>query len=433
MSSSDDSPRVVYGVDERPPLREALPLGVQHVVAMLSGNVTPPLLIAGGLALGLADTSLLIQMCLLMAGLATLVQSYPIGPVGGRIPVIMGTSIAFVAAIVAVGREYGLAAAFGACLVAALVEVVIGFNIVRLRALFPPLVNGVVVMLIGLTLVPVGMDYAAGGVGADDYGAPAHLGVALLVLATTVLVSRLARGFLSYAAMLVGMSVGYLVSLALGRVDLSPVASSAWLSLPRPLAFGIEFQWTPIVILAVIYIISAMETIGDITGTLAAVGREPSDRELRGGLVADGVMSGIASLFSAFPNTSFSQNVGLVHFTGVVSRHVTAVGGAVLLLLGLSPKVGSLFATIPRPVIGGAGLLMFAMIFVSGLGIVHRGVELDRRNMVILATAIGLGLAVELRPDALRALAPALRTLLGSGLIVGGLSAALMNLVLPRR
>ena len=208
-------------MDDRPPLREAVPLGFQHLVAMLLGNITPPLLVAGALSLSGSDTALLLQAVFFMAGLATLVQAYPIGPVGGRIPVVMGTSIAFVTGIIVIGREYGLGAVFGACLVASVVEILLGFSISRLRTLFPPLVNGIVVMLIGLTLIPVGMDYAAGGVGAADYGAPANLLMASVVFLVTLVLNRFAKGFLSHGSLLVGVVAGYATAIALGRVDFS--------------------------------------------------------------------------------------------------------------------------------------------------------------------------------------------------------------------
>lgn len=425
--------RIAYDVDDRPPLREAVPLGAQHLVAMLLGNITPPLLIAGALAASAADTALLLQMVLVMAGVATVVQAYPLGPVGGRIPVVMGTSIAFVGAIITIGQRHGLAGVFGACLVASVVEIALGFSVGRLRRVFPPLVTSIVVMLIGLTLIPIGVDYAAGGVGAADYGAPVNLVVAALVFLVTLVLNQVTRGFLSYASMLFGVIAGFVAAALLGRVDVSGVAAAGWLSLPRPLAFGLELEWSAILLIAVIYVISALETVGDISGTLAAVGRAPTDAELKGGLVADGVMSGLAALFSAFPNTSYSQNVGLVNFTGVASRHVTAVTGVFLVALGLVPKIGALFAAIPAPVIGGGGLIMFAMIFASGASIFHRDVDLTQRNLVILAVSLGLGLGAELRPDALASLGPGMQSFFGQGLVTGGLAALVLNLVLPER
>jgi NCS2 family nucleobase:cation symporter-2 len=427
------STEVVYDIDDRPPLREAIPLGIQHVVAMLLGNITIPLLAAGALGLTTEQTALLIRLVLVMAGVATIVQSYPIGPVGGRIPIVMGTSVAFLGAIIAVATDYGLAVVFGACLVAAVVEVVLGFSIVRIRRFFPPLVNSIVVMLIGLTLIPVGMDYAAGGKGAADYGSATNLALAGAVFLVTLVLNQYARGFLSYGSMLLGVVIGYILAAGTGIVDFSTVAQADWFALPRPFAFGLEFAWGPILLMGAIYVISTMETIGDISGTLAVTGREPTTSELKGGLVADGVMSGLAALFSAFPNTSYSQNVGLVNFTGVVSRHVTAISGLVLVALGVVPKVAALFATIPAAVIGGGGLIMFAMIFASGAAIFHRSVRLSRRNLVILAVALGLGLGVEARPAIVAQLPRWAETFFGSGLICGGLSALLLNVVLPQR
>lgn len=422
-----------YDIEHRPPLRETVPLALQHLVAMLLGNITPPLLIAGSLGLATGDTALLLQMVFLMAGVATIVQAYPVGPVGGRLPIVMGTSIAFVGACIAIGQRFGLDAVFGACLVASVVEITIGFSIPRIRWLFPPLVNGVVVMLIGLTLIPVGMDYAAGGVGAADYGSLVNLAIAGVVLVVTLALNQFARGFLSYASLLFGAVVGYGVAAWLGRLDYSAVANAGWVSVPRPLAFGLEFQPSAILLMGFVYVISSMETIGDISGIVAATGREPTDKELEGGLVADGVMSGLAALFSAFPNTSYSQNVGLVNFTGVLSRHVAGAAGVLLVLLGLTPKVGAGFATLPPAVIGGGGLIMFAMIFVSGAAIIHRGTSFTQRDMVIVAVALALGLGVELRPAALMSLPEAVQTLFGSGLITGGLTALLLNVVLPER
>lgn len=421
---------VAYGIDDRPPFAEAIPLGLQHLVVMLLGNITPPLLIAGGLGLATGQTALLLQAALVMAGLATIVQSYPVGPVGGRIPVVMGTSIAFVGGAIGIGNRYGLEAVMGACLVACVVEIVLGFSIVKLRWIFPPLVNAIVVMLIGLTLIPVGMDYAAGGVRAADYGSLRNLAIAAVVFCVTLGLNQWGRGILQHASMLVGVALGYGAALGLGKVSFGGIGEAAWFALPRPLTIGLEFHWQAILVMAFVYVISTMETIGDISGTLASVGREPTDRELKGGLVADGVMSGLAAIFSAFPNTSYSQNVGLVNFSGVVSRHITAIAGVFLILLGVVPKVGALFATIPAPVIGGGGLIMFAMIFASGASIIQRSVKLHRRNMVILAVSVGLGLGVELRPQAMQHFPDFIQTFFGSGLITGGVVALVLNILL---
>jgi NCS2 family nucleobase:cation symporter-2 len=425
--------RITYGLDDRPRVREALPLGAQHMVAMLLGNITPPLLVAGALGIVTGETASLVQVALFIAGISTIVQSYPIGPIGGRIPIVMGTSIAFVGASIAIGNRVGLAAVFGACLAASVVEVGIGFGLGRIRRFFPPLVTSIVVMLIGLTLAPVGVDYAAGGVGAADYGSPTNIGIAVVVLLVTLLLNQFAKGFMAHASVLAGVAAGYVLAAAVGMVDLSAVSDAGWVSLPRPLAWGLLFEASAILIMAFVYVISAMETIGDITGVMAAAGRPPTDAELKGGLVADAVSSGVAAVFGAFPTTSYSQNVGLVNFTGVASRHVTAVAGGLLVVLGLFPKVGALFATIPPAVIGGAALVMFGMIFASGAAIFSRSVPLTQRSLVILAVSVALGLGVELRPEALAALPEGARNFLSTGLVTGGLAALVLNAALPLR
>lgn len=425
--------RVAYGVDDRPPTREALPLGAQHLVAMLLGNITPPLLIAGALGVATGETATLLQVALFVAGVSTIVQAYPIGPVGGRIPIVMGTSFAFVGACIAIGNRAGLAAVFGACLAASLVELGVGFGMRRVRRLFPPLVTSIVVMLIGLTLIPVGVDYAAGGVGAVDYGSPANLAIAATVLVVTLGLNRFARGFIARSSILAGVLVGYAAAAGLGRVDLTPIAEAGWVSVPVPLPYGLSFEASAIFVMAFVYVISAMETIGDITGVMAAVGRQPTTEELKGGLVADSLSSAFAAFFGAFPTTSYSQNVGLVSFTGVASRHVTAVAGGMLVVLGLFPKVGALFATIPPAVIGGAAIIMFGMIFASGAAIFVRGVPITQRNLVILAASVALGLGAEFRPEALAALPEGLRNFFSAGLVTGGLAALALNLGLPER
>ena len=422
---------IIYDVDEMPPLREAIPLGLQHILAMFLSNIAVPLIIAIAIGMTTEEKAFLVQMALFMAGIATIIQSYPIGPIGARIPIVMGTSFAFVAGIISISKQYNLATALGACVAASIVEVIIGFSYAKFKRFFPPLATGIVVMLIGLTLIPVGMDYAAGGVGAADYGSFSNLLIAGVVMLITLFLNQFSKGFLSYSSILIAAIVGYFLAVFLGKVTFTHLSSGSWFSFPIPLKFGLEFHLAPILTLSFVYVVSALETLGDITGTVAAANRGPTAREMKGGLVADGVMSGMAAVFGAFPNTSYSQNVGLINFTGVISRHVAGIGGVFLLLLGLVPKVGVLVATIPPAVIGGGGLIMFAMIFASGAAIIHRNVEMNRRNMIILAVSVGLGLGVEFRPEVLQHFPQILKSLLSQGLVVGGLSGFFLNLIFP--
>lgn len=424
---------LIYGIDERPPPSEAWALGLQHLSVMLLGNIAPALLISLALGLESEERTYLIQMALVLSGLATLVQAHPIGPIGARLPIVMGTSIVFLGGIIAIARQYNLATAFGACLAASSAELLMAYGVTTVRKIFPPLVSAIVVMLIGLTLVPIGIDYAAGGAGATDYGDFGHLALAGTVLVVTLVLNQRFRGFLSYGSILIGVVAGYATAAVFGVVSVEAVSGAPWLALPHLFPFGLELHAGPILLMAVIYAVSAVETVGDISAVVASAGRDVTSKELRGGLLADGAMSGLASFVGAFPNTSFSQNVGLVSFTGVASRHVTTVTGILLVALGLVPKVSALFATIPNAVVGGAGLIMFAMIFAGGVQMLHRSVALTQRNMVILAVAIALGLGVELRPEVLRQFPEWARTFFGSGLITGGLSASFMNAVFPDR
>jgi len=433
-TGSERESEILYDIEDKPPLGEAIPLGIQHVLAMFIGNVAPPLILAGAIGSVTGETTFLVQMALIVSGVATLVQAFPIGPVGARLPIVMGTSFAFLGPLIGIGNQFGLAAVFGACLVAAPVEIVMGVTLDRFRRFFPPLITGIVVMLIGLTLIPTGMDYAAGasaGPSAAGYGSMANLGVAGLVLLLTVFLNQFFEGYLRIVSVFVGIVVGYLVAIAMGMVDFSGVASAGWFVVPTPFKYGLEFQPSAILTIAFLYVITGVETIGDISGIVSATDREPTRAELRGGLIADAVMSAFGAVFSAFPNTSFSQNVGLVSFTGVASRHVVGISGVILLILGFVPKVGAVVSAMPDAVLGGGALILFAMIFSSGARIITRNVTLDHRNSTILAFSMAIGLGVAFRPELLQNFPAEVQTLFGSALVTGGISALVLNIVLP--
>lgn len=424
---------IKYQIEDKPALAKAIPLGIQHVLVMFAGNITSALIILGAIGLSSGETTQILQMVLLVAGLATVVQAYSIGPVGARLPIVMGTSFAFIAPIIDIANTWGVAAVFGAVIVAAPVEIIVGYFIEEVRFIFPPLVTGVVVILIGLGLIPSGMDLAAGGAGSDNYGNLINLAIASTVIVTALGLGMFLKGFLKIASVLVGIIVGYIAAVAAGLVDFAPVAEAGWIGFATPLSFGIEFPLAGIVVMAFIYVVGAVETIGDIAGTTESVGRQPTADEYKGGLIADGVMSMIAGVFNAFPNTSYSQNVGLITFTGVASRHVVAIGGVFLFVLGLSPKFGAAIGTVPDPVVGGAGLVVFGLIFAVGARILHRGMRFNQRNITIVGVSIALGLAVEVRPEALEGLPQDLQIILGSGLLIGGFTAIILNLIVPGR
>ncbi|WP_122091265.1 uracil-xanthine permease family protein [Halalkalicoccus subterraneus] len=421
-----------YGLDEKPPLPKSILLALQHVSVMIVPSTAVAFIVAGAAGLGAGDTTYLVQMVILFAGIATVVQAYTVGPVGARLPIVMGTSFAFVGAMSSIGASSGLDVVFGSIVVAAtVVPFLLGWQFNRLQSFFPPLVTGLIVVIIGLYLIPVGMEYAAGGVDSAGFGAPYNLALAALVLGITVAFNLLLKGVWRMMSILIGISVGYVAAIALGLVDFMPVADAAWITIPTPGEFGFSFEPIPLVTFAFLFFVSGMETIGDMSGITAAEGRNPTADEFRGGIFADGFISAIGAVFGSFPQTSFSQNVGIINFTGIMSRHIVGIGGVILVVLGLVPKIGAIVTTIPTAVFGGAVLVMVGMVAASGMRLLFLNVEMNRRNMVIVATALGLGLGVATVPEALAELPAGVGTFFGEPVIMTGLAALLLNTFVP--
>ena len=438
--------------DYRPPMVEAVPLGIQHVLAMFAGNITVPLLIA--LAAGPEYITVLVQIALLAAGVATLIQTIGIGPVGARLPIVQGTSFAYVGILTAAIKGGAtLAAVFGASLVGGLFQMVLGQFIPQIRKLIPALVSGVVVMTIGFTLLPVGIKYSAGCGAypapfceAAGFGSASNWAMALFVIVVILLVRRYGRGAWSTSSVFVGLVVGYLVAIPFGMVApdaAAKVSSAAWIGLPDRW-FGLEFTTSAALglmgLMVIMAFITTIETVGDISGiTAGGADREPTDRELKGGIMADGFGSAVVALFGGLPNTSYSQNVGLVSFTRMMSRHVVTAGAVFLILCGLVPKLAAVIGAMPQPVLGGAAIVMFGLIVSAGLKLVARS-GLTTRNMLIAAISLGLGLglwqveqlarAAGFGPLPLDVLPSWSVPLFVSGIVVSGVTAALLNAVL---
>ncbi|MDF3384134.1 MULTISPECIES: nucleobase:cation symporter-2 family protein [Sulfitobacter] len=435
-----------------PALSKAVPLGIQHVLAMFVSNVTPAIIVAGAAgfgfgsdagAQGFPDMTYLIQMSMLFAGIATLFQTIGIGPVGARLPIVQGTSFAFLPIMIPLVAGKGveaLPALFGGVLVGGLFHVLLGTFIGRIRFALPPLVTGLVVTMIGLALVKVGIQYAAGGVPAinsPEYGSLLNWSAALVVIVATLGLKFFARGMLSVSAVVIGIGVGYLYALAMGMVTFEGIATSwnraAAVALPVPFAYGFEFSFAAIVGFCLMAFVSAVETVGDVSGiTKGGAGREATDAEITGATYADGLGSAVAGVFGGFPNTSFSQNVGLIAMTGVMSRHVVTVGALFLILCGLVPKVGAVIRTIPIEVLGGGVIVMFGMVVAAGISMLS-DVNWNRRNMVIFAISLSIGLGLQLDPKAVQYLPDTLRVLMTSGLLPAALIAIVLNLVLPEQ
>ena len=435
---SDATPGQLQDPDFDLPMGPRVALGLQHVLAMFASNVTPSIIIAGaaGFAFGGADMVFLIQMAMLFAGVATLFQTIGFGPVGARLPVMQGTSFAFVPIMISIVKSSGIAALFGAVLVAGVFHAALGAIIGRIRHWFPPLVTGMVITAIGLYLLPVGIKYAAGGAADFQMNNPAwgdfsRWGLALVVILVALGFKFFTHGIASSAAILLGLIAGYLVGVATGAVNFGGVAKAAWFTVPTPFKYGIEFNAVAIFGMCLISIVSAIETVGDISGIAkGGAGREATDRELAGGTYADGIGSAIAGVFGGLPNTSFSQNVGLISMTGVMSRSVVTLSALFLIVCGLIPKVGAVVAAMPISVLGGGVILMFGMVLSAGVSMLS-SVTWSRRNMMILATSMSVGLGLQQVPKSMQHLPDWLEMLAVSGLLPVAVLAVVLNLVLP--
>ncbi|MTH97024.1 uracil-xanthine permease family protein [Roseibium sp. RKSG952] len=431
-----------------PPLAQAIPLGIQHVLAMFVSNVTPAIIVAGAAGVGFGSNSehfpellYLIQMSMLFAGIATLLQTITIGPVGAALPIVQGTSFAFLPIMIPLvaGKGIdGLAALFGGVIAGGIFHAFLGLFIGKIRFALPPLVTGLVVTMIGLALVKVGIQYAAGGVpaiGTPEYGSLLNWSAALVVIAVTLGLKFYTKGLWSISAVLLGLIAGYVFALATGMLTLDAVAGSwsraAAFALPQPFKYGFEFSVAAVIGFCLMAFVSAVETVGDVSGiTRGGAGREATDKEIAGATYADGIGTAIAGIFGGFPNTSFSQNVGLIAMTGVMSRHVVTFGAIFLIVCGLVPKVGSLIRTIPIEVLGGGVIVMFGMVVAAGVSMLS-DVNWSRRNMVILAIALSIGLGLQLEPGALQHMPDTARILLTSGILPAAAIAIVLNLVLP--
>ncbi|WP_298565421.1 nucleobase:cation symporter-2 family protein [uncultured Aliiroseovarius sp.] len=431
-----------------PPLHKAIPLGIQHVLAMFVSNVTPAIIVAGAAGFGFGSNSpdfpellYLIQMSMLFAGIATLLQTITLGPIGAALPIVQGTSFAFLPIMIPLVAGKGvdaLAALFTGVIIGGIFHAIIGTFVGKLRFALPPLVTGLVVTMIGLALVKVGIQYAAGGVpaiGTPEYGSLLNWSAALIVIFVTLGLKFFTKGMLSISAVLIGLVVGYIYSIMVGMLSIEAITGS-WsrasaFALPMPFKYGFELSAAAVIGFCLMAFISAIETVGDVSGiTKGGAGREATDKEIQGATYADGVGTAVAGCFGAFPNTSFSQNVGLIAMTGVMSRHVVTCGAIFLIICGLVPKVGGVIRTVPIEVLGGGVIVMFGMVVAAGISMLS-DVDWNRRNMVIFAIALSIGLGLQLEPGALQHMPDTARILLTSGLLPAALIAIVLNLILP--
>ena len=449
-----------YEFEGRIPLKHAIPLGIQHVLAMFVGNLTPLIIICGACGIAAEDPALyvtLLQNAMLVAGLVTLVQLYAIGPIGGKVPIIMGTSSGFLGVMKGVAASMGggviaYGAILGASIIGGLFETVLGFFIKPLRKLFPPVVTGTVVLAIGLSLISVGVNSFAGGSGAKDFGSLENLAVGAAVLIVIVALKHFTKGITSTSSILFGIIFGYIFCAVLGLLlphtavnaegveytkawvlNWSKVADAAWFSIPALLPVKPVFDMAAIIPVCIMFIVTAVETVGDTSGCIeGGMGREATDTELSGAVTCDGLGSSFAALFGVLPNTSFSQNVGLVAMTKVVNRFALAVGALFLVLCGLSPKLAAVVSIMPQSVLGGAAVMMFSSIAISGIQLITKH-GITNRVITIVSVSLGVGYGLGVTSGAITGLGTGLNLVFGGGGIVpAALLAIVLNVLIPK-
>ncbi|MDU2828713.1 MAG: nucleobase:cation symporter-2 family protein, partial [Clostridium perfringens] len=391
--------------------------------------IVVPLVIATSLGFDSKVTTALISASILGSGLATIIQAKGVGKVGARVACIMGTDFTFVSPAISVGSVLGLPGIIGATILGSLFEVILSFFIKPLMKFFPPLVTGTVVALIGLTLLPVSIDWAAGGAGSANYASLENLAVAMFVLVITLLLNNYGKGMISSASILIGIVVGYIVCIPLGLVDFTPVKEASWLSFPKILEFGVTFDAKAVMAFIPAYFVATIGTVGCLKAIGETSNIDIGDKRVAAGVLSDGVGSALGGLVGSCPNTSFSQNIGIISLTKVASRHVAVMAGILLVILGFLPKVAAIITGIPNPVLGGVGIMMFGTVAAAGIRTLSN-IKLTERNLLIIAISMGLGLGVTFRPDVIHNLPEAIRMIFSSGISTGTIAALILNAVL---
>jgi xanthine permease XanP len=447
LTSEAASPDLIYGLDDKPPLRSSIFAALQHVLAVFVGIVTPPLIFAKALKLNSSDEGLLVSMALLISGIGTILQSRRLGPIGSGLLSIQGTSFVFLGPIIALAQtamaegasqRAALSMVFGACLLCALVPIIISPFLQFANKLITPLVTGIVVTLIGLTLVQVGITSLGGGFearGNGSFGSPQNLLWAAVVVSLIVVFNSSKSEWLRMASIVLGLAGGYLVAAIGGKIAFSQLHTLAWVTVPIPLHYGLGLRFTALIPFTFLYVITAIESIGDLTATSSLTNQPITGPiylgRLRGGVMADGVSSMLAALFNSFPSTTFAQNNGVIQLTGVGSRYVALFVGGILMLLGLCPVVAGVVQSMPPSVLGGATIIMFGTVAVSGIKILST-VNMDRRASTIAAISFGLGLGVTFVPEIMQGMPALVKETFSSGIATGGMCALLLNAVLPK-
>lgn len=429
ITKSNIQDTVLYGNEDKPPLAMSIILAIQHILAAFSGIIAVPLVVCSAIGLSVEETTFMVSATIFASGITTILQSRGLGPIGSRVSGMMGTDFTFANPSISVGAKFGVAGIVGATISGALIEIILSRFIKPLMKFFPPLISGVVVSLIGITLLPVSIDWAAGGVGAPNYGSLQNLSVAFIIMTFTLLLNHYGKGMWSTASVFIGMVFGYILCIPFGMVDLTAVAEADWIALPQIFRYGIKFDLASTLSFAPAYLVSTIGTMGIMMAIGEASNITVTSDRAAAGILCDGLGSMISGLFGAGPNTAFSQNVGLITLTKVASRYIMIISGIILTILGVFPKLSALIAVMPQPVLGGVGVIMFGLVAAQGIKTLSH-IHLGDRELLIISVAFALGIGVTVKPEILSGLPVALQMILSSGISTGTLAALILNIVL---
>lgn len=430
MSEKD----AIFTLDGKVSIAKAFPVSMQHVFAMVIGNIAPAIIVAGALGMGIEQKSLLIQMSMLTAGISTLVQVYGIGVFGSRLPVIMGLNFAFVPIVIVIGKSYSIADIFGANIIGGAVIILFGASIMKIRKFFPHLVTGTTVLTMGISLYPVAISYMAGGDGAVDFGAWKHWLVSLITLAVVYLISEFGKGYFKLMAILIGLIIGYVLAISLGMVDFNGISQAGYFSIPKILPMGLNFNLGACVTMVIMYIVTSVEVIGDISSlTMGGMDRDATSKELSTGIMGKGIAAVFTSFIGGLPTATFSQNVGIVSMTKAINKKIIKIAGIIIVITGFLPKFGAIMSTIPNAVLGGATLSVFAIISINGIKIIAKE-PFTMRNCSILGVALTIGVGISQVPQALDKAPVFFKTFFASSpVIMATLIVFILNLLIPEK
>ena len=424
----------IFILEGKPSIAKALPISLQHVFAMIVANIAPAIIVAGALNLSVEQKAQIIQYAMIAAGIATLIQVYGCKYIGSRLPLIMGLNFAFVPVIIVIGQNYSFSAVFASTIFGGLAIILFGASIMKIRRFFPPLVTGVTVLTMGISLYPVAINYMAGGQGTPNFGGWKNWLVAIITLLVVYLISEFGKGYFKLMAILIGILVGYALALSLGMVDFNGVSEAKYFALPGFLPFGMEFKLGAIVTMVIMYLVASVEIIGDISSlTMGGMEREATSEEITGGIIGNGITALIVSWFGGMPTATFSQNVGIVSMTKVISKRVISIAGIIIIITGFLPKFGALMSTIPNAVLGGATLTVFAIISINGIRLIAEE-PFTMRNCSILGIALAIGIGISQVPSALEHAPTFFKTFFGSSpVIISTLIVFILNLIIPKK